>query len=82
MALPIGIYSAMRQYSIGDYVFTFIGFIGLAVPGFLLALLVLYFGFTFFNANIGGLFIAGVPGCALELGQVSGPAGPPADPGA
>jgi peptide/nickel transport system permease protein len=56
LALPIGIYSAMRQYSIGDYVFTFIGFIGLAVPGFLLALLVLYFGFTLFDANIGGLF--------------------------
>src|SRR3954451_23282253 len=56
LALPIGIYSAMRQYSVGDYVFTFIGFIGLAVPGFLLALLVLYFGFTLFDANIGGLF--------------------------
>src|SRR2546423_14695549 len=37
VALPIGIYSAMRQYAIGDYVFTFIGFIGLAVPNFLLA---------------------------------------------
>ena len=74
LALPIGIYSAMRQYSIGDYVFTFIGFIGLAVPGFLLALLVLYFGFTLFDANIGGLFSAAVPGCALELGQVRGPA--------
>jgi peptide/nickel transport system permease protein len=56
LALPIGIYSAVRQYSIADYVFTFIGFIGLAVPNFLLALLVLYFGFTFFNASIGGLF--------------------------
>jgi peptide/nickel transport system permease protein len=58
LALPIGIYSAMRQYSIGDYIFTFIGFIGLAVPGFLLALLILYFGFTLFDANIGGLFSA------------------------
>jgi peptide/nickel transport system permease protein len=58
LALPIGVYSAMRQYSIGDYIFTFIGFIGLAVPGFLLALLVLYFGFTLFDANIGGLFSA------------------------
>lgn len=56
LALPIGIYSAVRQYSVLDYVFTFVGFIGLAVPGFLLALLVLYFGFTLFNANIGGLF--------------------------
>jgi peptide/nickel transport system permease protein len=56
LALPIGIVSAVRQYSIADYVFTFIGFIGLAVPSFLLALLVLYFGFTLFNANVGGLF--------------------------
>jgi peptide/nickel transport system permease protein len=56
LALPIGIYSAVRQYSLGDYVATFIGFIGLAVPNFLLALVILYFGFTLFNANIGGLF--------------------------
>jgi len=56
VALPIGIYSAVRQYSIGDYVATFIGFIGLAVPSFMLALIVMYFGFTLFNASIGGLF--------------------------
>ena len=56
LALPIGIYSAVRQYSAGDYVATFVGFIGLAVPNFLLALVLLYFGFTLFNANIGGLF--------------------------
>jgi peptide/nickel transport system permease protein len=56
VALPIGIYSAVRQHSALDYLFTFIGFIGLAVPNFLLALLVLYFGFKYFNANIGGLF--------------------------
>jgi peptide/nickel transport system permease protein len=56
LALPIGIYSAVRQYSPGDYVATFIGFIGLAVPNFLLALVILYFGFTLFNAHIGGLF--------------------------
>ena len=56
LALPIGIYSAVRQYSVGDYLFTFIGFIGLAVPNFLLALVILYLGFVFFDANIGGLF--------------------------
>jgi peptide/nickel transport system permease protein len=56
LALPIGIYSAVRQYSVGDYVATFIGFIGLAVPNFLLALVILYFGFILFNANVGGLF--------------------------
>jgi peptide/nickel transport system permease protein len=56
LALPIGIYSAVRQYSLGDYLFTFIGFIGLAVPSFLLALIVMYLGLRWFNLNLGGLF--------------------------
>ncbi len=56
LAIPIGIYSAVKQYSIGDYVFTFVGFLGLALPNFLLALVVLYIGFVVFNANVGGLF--------------------------
>lgn len=56
LALPIGIYSAVKRYSLGDYIFTFIGFIGLAVPGFMLALIVLYVGFRYFDANVGGLF--------------------------
>ena len=56
LALPIGIYSAVRQYSVGDYLATFVGFIGLAVPNFLLALVILYLGFVLFDANIGGLF--------------------------
>ena len=56
LAIPIGIYSAVKQYSVGDYTFTFIGFIGLGVPNFLLALVVLYAGFVWFGANVGGLF--------------------------
>ncbi len=56
VALPIGIYSAVRQYSFGDYIFTFVGFFGLATPSFLLALVVLYLAFSLFGANIGGLF--------------------------
>lgn len=56
IALPIGIYSAVRQYSALDYVFTTLGFFGLAVPNFLFALILMYFGFTLFGANIGGLF--------------------------
>jgi peptide/nickel transport system permease protein len=56
LALPIGIYSAVRQYSIGDYIFTFIGFAGLAVPNFLLALIIMYVGLRVFNASAGGLF--------------------------
>ncbi len=58
IALPIGIYSAVRQYSIADYIFTFVGFVGLAVPNFLLALIIMYFGFKLFDLNIGGLFSA------------------------
>ncbi len=56
VALPIGIYSAVRQYSMGDYTFTFLGFIGLAIPNFLLALVLMYVGFKFFNQSVGGLF--------------------------
>ena len=45
-----------RQYTIGDYVFTLFGFFGLAVPSFLLALVLMYLSFKFLNADIGGLF--------------------------
>jgi peptide/nickel transport system permease protein len=58
IALPIGIYSAVRQYSIGDYIFTFIGFIGIATPSFLLALVVMYLAFKYLGVNVGGLFSA------------------------
>jgi len=58
LALPIGIYSAVRQYSIGDYIFTLIGFIGIAVPNFLLALIIMYFMFKYFDTSVGGLFSA------------------------
>ena len=56
VALPIGVYSAIKQYSLADYTMTFIGFLGLAVPNFLLALVLMYLGFKYLNANIGGLF--------------------------
>jgi peptide/nickel transport system permease protein len=56
LALPIGIYSAVRQYSLGDYAFTLVGFVGIAVPNFLLALIILYFAFKYFGASVGGLF--------------------------
>jgi len=58
IALPIGIYSAVRQYSIGDYVATMLGFIGLSIPNFLLALILMYTGFRYFGLSIGGLFSA------------------------
>src|ERR1700709_2524381 len=56
IALPIGIYSAARQYSIGDYVATTLGFIGLALPTFLLALILMYLGFRYLGLSVGGLF--------------------------
>jgi len=56
VSLPIGIYSAVRQYSVGDYVFTFFGFIGLAVPNFLLALILLFISYKFFDHAMIGLF--------------------------
>ena len=56
LAIPIGIYSAVRQYSVGDYTFTLLGFIGLAVPDFLLALVLMYLAFQYFDLSIGGLF--------------------------
>ncbi len=56
VALPIGVYSAVRRYSVGDYTLTFFGFLGLAIPNFLLALVLMYFGFALFDVNVGGLF--------------------------
>lgn len=55
VSFPIGIYSATHQYSWGDYGLTFIGFIGLATPNFLLALILLYFANVWFGTSIGGL---------------------------
>ena len=56
LSIPIGIVSAVKQYSASDYIVTFIGFIGLSVPSFLLALIVLWFAFRYFGIAITGLF--------------------------
>src|SRR4030095_12200925 len=55
-AIPIGIFVAVKQYSIADYFFTFIGFIGLATPGFLLALVLMYISYAKLGIRVGGLF--------------------------
>ncbi len=55
LAIPIGIYSAVRQYSPGDYVATIVGFVGLAVPNFLLALVLMLFFYRTFGVSVGGL---------------------------
>lgn len=56
VAIPIGVFSATRQYSLFDYLFTFLGFLGLAIPNFLLALVLMWVGFSVFGQNVGGLF--------------------------
>jgi len=56
LAIPIGIYSAIRQYSFGDYAATFIGYFGMATPSFMLALILLYFSVMVFDNSVGGLF--------------------------
>lgn len=56
VAVPFGIYSAVRQYSIGDYFITVVALIGLATPNFLLALLVMFFAWEWFDISIGGLY--------------------------
>ncbi len=56
VALPVGIYTAVKRYSIGDYFFTFVGFVGLAIPNFLLALVLMYIAFKYFNQSVTGLF--------------------------
>ncbi|HEY9076069.1 MAG TPA: ABC transporter permease [Anaerolineaceae bacterium] len=56
VAFPVGIYSAIRQYSLGDYLFTFISFLGLGIPNFLLALVVMWFAFSRLGISVGGLF--------------------------
>ena len=55
-AIPIGIYAATHQYTFFDYLFTFLGFIGMAVPGFLLALVLMYLAITRMNLAVTGLF--------------------------
>lgn len=56
LAIPIGIYSAIKQYSVGDYLATIIGYLGLAIPNFMLALFVMYFSVKSLGMSVGGLF--------------------------
>jgi peptide/nickel transport system permease protein len=56
ISLPTGIYSATHQYSLGDYVATFLGFVGLGFPSFLVALVLLWLAYSLWGVNLGGLF--------------------------
>ncbi|GAA5016423.1 ABC transporter permease [Actinopolymorpha pittospori] len=70
IAFPIGIYSAVRQYSAGDYIFTTIGFLGLAIPHFLIALVLMYIGFHYFGQTVGGLFSSRFAEATWNLGKI------------
>ncbi|APT58334.1 ABC transporter permease [Roseomonas gilardii] len=56
IALPLGVFSAVRKYTIGDYVLTFFSFVGLAIPSFLLAIVLMYVAAVEWGQEVGGLF--------------------------
>ncbi|MCX7796487.1 MAG: ABC transporter permease, partial [bacterium] len=70
LAIPIGVYSATHQYSWGDNLFTFLGFIGLSIPGFLLGLLLMFISVFYFNQSVGGLFSPQYVNAPWTLGKV------------
>lgn len=70
VSIPIGIYSAIHKYSVFDYIFTFVGFIGLAIPGFLLALVLLWVFYSYFGINMSGLFSQEYVDAPWSLGKV------------
>ena len=69
-AIPIGIYSAVRAHSLGDYVFTFLGFTGLAVPDFLLGLVLMYVAYAYFDHSVGGIFSGEYLGAPWSVARV------------
>ncbi|MGO4389162.1 ABC transporter permease [Microvirga sp. 2YAF29] len=70
VSIPIAIYSATRQYSAGDYAATFVGYIGLATPSFLLGLILLYYMNRWFGVSIGGLYDAEYAGEPWTWGKI------------
>lgn len=70
IAFPVGVYAAVRQYSFGDYFFTFLSFIGLAIPNFMLALILMYVGFKFLHIDVGGLFSIPYQNAPWSVGKV------------
>lgn len=70
IALPVGIYSAVRRYSLLDYAFTLTAFVSLAVPGFLLALVLMYLSVKYFNLDVTGLFSAEYANAPWSWGRV------------
>ena len=71
VALPIGIYAAVRKYSLGDYLATIGGFLGLAIPNFFFALILMYLSFIWFGETIGGLFSPQYQNAHWSLGRIA-----------
>jgi peptide/nickel transport system permease protein len=71
IAIPIGIYSATHQYSRADYTFTTLGFIGLGIPGFMLALALMWIGVSHFGLDVGGLFSQRYQGAPWSFGKLA-----------
>ena len=69
VAIPIGIYSATHQYSIGDYTFTVFGFAGLAIPNFLFALILMFMFYKYFGLSVGGLFSVEYARASWSMGK-------------
>jgi peptide/nickel transport system permease protein len=70
LALPIGVFSAVKKYSVGDYVATFFSFLGLAIPSFLLALVLMYVAAVQFGQDVGGLFSEPYVAAPWSFGKV------------
>ncbi len=70
IALPTGIYSAVKQYSLGDYALTLLGFLGISIPGFLIALVIMYILFKYFGTTLGGLFSSEFENAPWSLAKI------------
>ncbi len=69
IAIPVGVYSAQRQYSFLDYLFTVFGFLGKGIPDFLLALVLMWVGFAWLNMDVGGLMSPQYEGQPLSVAK-------------
>lgn len=70
LAFPIGLFSARRQYSVGDYIVNLLAFIGLATPSFLLALIFMWIAFVYFGETVGGLQSSAFVGAPFSLAKL------------
>ncbi len=69
IAVPVGIYSAIHKYSAADHALTFLGFLGLSVPDFLLGLVYLFVGIFVFSTSVSGLFSPGMAEAPWSLAK-------------